>query len=139
MDQAEAAKPTLAKMDSSSALDGVVSSTQPVTVCMHGRGPCRRVHMIRGWREIGVLCAVATHLAQLNAWAQAQALPVSRHCQRRVPLLDFPCQPPCPLLAQEEEAERVLAPETMCEEEERLRHEREEAGTAVSGGAACGA
>lgn len=28
---------------------------------------------------------------------------------------------------QEEEAERVLAPETMCEEEDRLRHEREEA------------
>lgn len=40
---------------------------------------------------------------------------------------------------QEEEAERALAPETMCEEEERLRHEREQdAGVSPVGAAAGG-
>ena len=40
--------------------------------------------------------------------------------------------PPHPIITtQEEEAERVLAPETMCEEEERLRLEREEAGVSA--------
>jgi hypothetical protein len=39
---------------------------------------------------------------------------------------------------QEEEVQRALAPETMCEEEERLRQEREqEAGPVVSARAMC--
>lgn len=42
MDQAELAKPTLAKMDSSSALEGVVSSTVPLTVSTHCQRPCVR-------------------------------------------------------------------------------------------------
>lgn len=52
LDQEAPAKPVLAKMDSSSALEGVVSSTQPVTVrvrgCTEGHALARSLCAISG-------------------------------------------------------------------------------------------